>query len=130
MFYWVFVPLVQADLDGFRTWWNQHRVRAQRAKNMPSGHVPSDTFANPGSWGGLDCGIKIPMETIIALRLHLENEGGSRSSHMDFIPTSLTQFIGIVYKTLDLPEIKWTNSWEVFGRLVDALHQLQERHEM
>ncbi|KAJ7877573.1 hypothetical protein B0H14DRAFT_2342283, partial [Mycena olivaceomarginata] len=42
LFNWIFPPLVQAELDEFRTYWNQHRIRSQAEKNMPSGHVPAD----------------------------------------------------------------------------------------
>ncbi|KAJ7836563.1 hypothetical protein B0H14DRAFT_2255196, partial [Mycena olivaceomarginata] len=37
LFYWIFVPIIQEQLDEFRAWWNNHRVRLQRDKNMPSG---------------------------------------------------------------------------------------------
>jgi hypothetical protein len=40
LFYWIFVPVVQAALDEFCIWWNQRVVRWQSDKDMPSGHVP------------------------------------------------------------------------------------------
>ncbi|KAJ6533913.1 hypothetical protein DFH09DRAFT_932519 [Mycena vulgaris] len=47
LFYWIFVPLLQAELDEFRLYWNHHRVRTQPDKNMPSGHVPYDALDHP-----------------------------------------------------------------------------------
>jgi hypothetical protein len=125
VFYWVFVPLVQAELNGFQEWWNQHRVRTQHEKNMPSGHVPSNTFANPGAWGGIDCGIKVPREKIQALRSHLEQEGGSRSSHLDFVSVDFSALATLAHSTFHLPSINWQNSWHVFGQLVDAIQLVQ-----
>ncbi|KAJ7197183.1 hypothetical protein GGX14DRAFT_668406 [Mycena pura] len=54
LFYWIFVPLLQAELDEFCTWWNHHRVRTQKDKTMPSGHVPADVLDHPQNYGGLD----------------------------------------------------------------------------
>ncbi|KAK7037438.1 hypothetical protein VNI00_011189 [Paramarasmius palmivorus] len=34
LFYWIFPKLVQAELDEFVLWWNNHRVRAQPNKNI------------------------------------------------------------------------------------------------
>jgi hypothetical protein len=52
LFNWIFPPLVQAELDEFRTYWNQHQVRSQPNKNMPSGHVPADVLEHPELFGG------------------------------------------------------------------------------
>ncbi|KAJ6600292.1 hypothetical protein DFH09DRAFT_1271197 [Mycena vulgaris] len=53
-------PIIQSLLDEFRTHWNQHTIRAQPEKEMPSGHAPADAFEHPGLFGGLDCGIQVP----------------------------------------------------------------------
>jgi hypothetical protein len=47
LFYWIFIPLLQAQLDAFRIYWNHHRVHSQKDKNMPSGHIPADAFNHP-----------------------------------------------------------------------------------
>ncbi|KAF8187655.1 hypothetical protein K438DRAFT_1525312, partial [Mycena galopus ATCC 62051] len=68
LFYWVFVPLLQAELDEFRLWWNHHQVRTQVDKNMPSGHVPLDALEHPQNYGGIDCRIPVPEECVDDLR--------------------------------------------------------------
>ncbi|KAF9482346.1 hypothetical protein BDN70DRAFT_785322, partial [Pholiota conissans] len=47
LFYWIVFPVVQADLDEFHIWWNQHTIRHQPEKDMPSGHVPQDAVEHP-----------------------------------------------------------------------------------
>ncbi|KAJ7504880.1 hypothetical protein B0H11DRAFT_1627105, partial [Mycena galericulata] len=74
LFYWIFAPVIQAELDDFVQWWNNHRVRHQHEKIMPSGHVPSHAMDYPELFGGLDCRIKIPPEAITDLREQLETE--------------------------------------------------------
>ncbi|KAJ7089459.1 hypothetical protein C8R44DRAFT_751464 [Mycena epipterygia] len=82
LFYWIFVPLIQHELDEFREWWNYHRVRLQRDKNMPSGHVPAHVYEHPTHFGGIDCRIRVPKEAVTELRGYLIEEVGSRESHL------------------------------------------------
>ncbi|TFK17581.1 hypothetical protein FA15DRAFT_661343, partial [Coprinopsis marcescibilis] len=76
LFYWVFVPLVQQALDNFRDYWNYHRVRKQKNKLMPSGHIPADAFFNPEKYDIHAKNYLIPMpEEMQALtRAHIEPE--------------------------------------------------------
>ncbi|KAJ7797903.1 hypothetical protein B0H14DRAFT_3546635 [Mycena olivaceomarginata] len=84
LFYWIFVPIIQEQLDEFRAWWNNHRVRLQRDKNMPSGHIPVLAFEHPDHLGGIDCRIHVPKEAVIELRELLTEEVGSRKSHLSW----------------------------------------------
>ncbi|KAJ7690478.1 hypothetical protein B0H17DRAFT_936005, partial [Mycena rosella] len=59
LFYWIFVPLIQHELDEFCAWWNSHRVRLQPDKNMSSGHVPAYVFEHASHVGGIECRIRI-----------------------------------------------------------------------
>jgi hypothetical protein len=52
LFNWIFPPLVQAELDGFHTYWSQHRVRGRPSRGVPSGHVPADVLGHPGLYQG------------------------------------------------------------------------------
>ncbi|KAJ7885240.1 hypothetical protein B0H13DRAFT_2235309 [Mycena leptocephala] len=77
LFNWIFPPLVQAELDKFRIWWNQHQIRSQPNKNIPSRHVPADVLKYPELYGGINCFIKVPKETIAELRQFLTEEATS-----------------------------------------------------
>ncbi|KAJ7903990.1 hypothetical protein B0H13DRAFT_1881929 [Mycena leptocephala] len=82
LFYWIFVPLLQAQLDEFRPWWNHHRVCTQKDKNMPSGHIPSDAFDHPQNFGGLDCRIPVPQAAVDDLRKMIAAEAGPRDARL------------------------------------------------
>ncbi|KAJ7659812.1 hypothetical protein DFH06DRAFT_1130567 [Mycena polygramma] len=84
LFYWIFVPLLQARLDEFRLWWNHHRVRTQPEKNMPSGHVPLDAFDHPQNYGGLDCRIPVPQAAVDELREMVTEDVGPRDAHLSW----------------------------------------------
>ncbi|KAF9069298.1 hypothetical protein BDP27DRAFT_1383233 [Rhodocollybia butyracea] len=64
LFHWIFPPLVQEALDEFGFWWNEHCVRRQPEKIMPSGHIPADALEHPELYNGLNCLIKVPMESV------------------------------------------------------------------
>ncbi|KAJ7638088.1 hypothetical protein B0H17DRAFT_960876 [Mycena rosella] len=122
LFYWIFMQLIQHELDEFRAWWNQHRVRLQHDKNMPSGHVPTHAREHPTHFrlvtiythfGGIDCRIHIPKEAVAEIRGYLTEEVGSRESHLgwpgvtaEFKATATAALAGIGGPTITL-ESAW-----------------------
>ena len=121
VFYWIFVPLVQAELDDFQEWWNCHHIRAQPKKEMPSGHVPYHLFSDPNSAGGEDLGIKVGPEVLHGLWNHLEEEEGSRSKHLAFVSAEFSEASSAVSEELNLPALTWENSWNHFAKIVVQL---------
>ncbi|KAJ7731684.1 hypothetical protein DFH07DRAFT_968678 [Mycena maculata] len=112
-------PVIQAELDDFVQWWNNHRVRHQHEKIMPSGHVPSHAMDYPELFGGLDCRIKIPPEAIADLREQLETEEGPKSDFQAW--PGLTEEFNLcaseVYVAIGEPGIKLANTWDVFVQM-------------
>jgi hypothetical protein len=100
LFYWIFVPLIQAELDDFRTWWNQHRIRPQADKNLPSGHVPDDALQHPEMFGGLRCRIPIPKEAINELRSYLTEVVGPREAHLSWYTDTFAKMAQAAYQTI------------------------------
>ncbi|KAJ6489689.1 hypothetical protein C8R47DRAFT_977824 [Mycena vitilis] len=124
LFNWIFPPLVQAELDEFRTWWNQHQIRPQANKNMPSGHVPADALEHPEFYGGINCFIKVPPETITELRHFLTQEVGPRSEHLDWVDAEFAVLAETVHKSLGSPHITLETSWEVFKKMSVAIENV------
>ncbi|KAJ7511628.1 hypothetical protein B0H11DRAFT_2370583 [Mycena galericulata] len=123
LFYWIFAPVIQAELDDFVQWWNNHRMRHQHEKIMPSGRVPSHAMDYPELFGGLDCRIKIPPEAITDLREQLETEEGPKSDFQAWL--GLTEEFNLraseVYVAIGEPEIKLANAWDVFVQMAMEL---------
>ncbi|KAJ7895785.1 hypothetical protein B0H13DRAFT_2234542 [Mycena leptocephala] len=124
LFNWIFPPLVQAELDEFRIWWNQHQIRSQPNKNMPSGHVPADALKYPELYGGINCFIKLPKETIAELRQFLTEEVGPRSEHLDWVDAEFAALAESVRKSLGSPQITLTNNWEIFRKMSAFIENL------
>ncbi|KAF7328323.1 hypothetical protein MVEN_02547700 [Mycena venus] len=124
LFNWIFPPLVQAELDEFRTYWNQHQVRSQPNKNMPSGHVPADVLEHPELFGGINCFIKVPKETLADLRVFLTEEVGPRSEHLQWVDDEFAAIAEAVYESIGSPHITLANSWEIFRKMSAGIENL------
>ncbi|KAK7036921.1 hypothetical protein R3P38DRAFT_2489014, partial [Favolaschia claudopus] len=123
LFYWIFVPLLQAKLDEFRLWWNHHRVRdhhrvrVQIEKNMPSGHVPADASAHPKNFGGIDCRISVPLAAVDDMRQMLTEEVGSRESHLSSFSLEFAELAEQVYLHIGKPTLSLETAWGVFQQM-------------
>ncbi|KAK7016477.1 hypothetical protein R3P38DRAFT_2541840 [Favolaschia claudopus] len=123
LFYWIFVPVIQQQLDEFRIWWNNHRVRLQHEKDMPSGHIPAHAFEHPTHFAGLDCRIRVPQAAVDELREYLTEDVGSRESHLRWpgLTVEVEQAIKTACEDVGSPEISVESAWNVFQNLSDVL---------
>ncbi|KAJ7767045.1 hypothetical protein DFH07DRAFT_737051 [Mycena maculata] len=124
LFNWIFPPLIQSQLDEFRVYWNQHVIRAQPDKEMPSGHAPADALEHPGLFGGLDCGIRVPKEALQELREALTEEVGPRESLLAWVSPEFDQMARTVFQTLNISKITIEDSWDVFSEMSRKIETL------
>ncbi|KAK7001196.1 hypothetical protein R3P38DRAFT_3327246 [Favolaschia claudopus] len=125
LFYWIFVPLLQAKLDKFRLWWNHHRVRVQIEKNIPTGHVPADAFAHPKNFGGIDCRISVP-PAVDDVRQMLTEEVGSRGSHLSWFTLEFAGLAEQVYLHIGKPTLSLETAWGVFQQMAQPIADVIE----
>ncbi|KAJ6531357.1 hypothetical protein DFH09DRAFT_1093216 [Mycena vulgaris] len=111
LFYWIFVPLLQAELDEFRRFWNHHRVRSQLEKNMPSGHVPYNALDHPQNYGGFDHRIPVPQEAVDDLRKMVTENVGPREDHLSWIGK---------------PELSLSTAWDGFQAMLEPMANIIE----
>ncbi|KAJ3562110.1 hypothetical protein NP233_g9781 [Leucocoprinus birnbaumii] len=104
LFYWIFVPLIQEVLDDFSTYWNQHCIRTQKAKLMPSGHIPRDA-----------------VENLDDMRAVLTEEVGSREENLGWFDTGFAELTERVYNEIGKPQICLENAWQIFVQMAAAL---------
>lgn len=61
---YIYVPVLQRELDTFRvTVWNNHRIRKQSNKELPTG-IPDHIYNCPWEYGANKCGIKVNEEDL------------------------------------------------------------------
>lgn len=117
LFYWIFVPLLQHELNEFQKWWNGHRVRRQPAKLMPSGHVPSFALDYPAEFQGTDCRIEVPKEAVGRLREFLEEDTISREECFQWYSNEFADVASAAWNTLGCPIICLASAWDVFAQM-------------
>ncbi|KAJ7231516.1 hypothetical protein C8J57DRAFT_1580727 [Mycena rebaudengoi] len=126
LFYWIFVPLLQAQLEEFRIWWNHHRVRSQKEKNMPSGHVPYDALDHPQNYGGMDCRIPVPQAAVDDLRQMVTEDVGPRDAHLSWYSAEFHVLADQVYAEIGRPTLSVDTAWDVFQTMLEPVANLIE----
>ena len=63
MIAFIYIPILQRELDVFRASWNNHRGRKQKQKQLPDG-VPNHIHAFPRNYGGQKCGYHVEDEDL------------------------------------------------------------------
>ncbi|KAF6743850.1 hypothetical protein DFP72DRAFT_1079477 [Ephemerocybe angulata] len=129
LFYWIFVPLIQGELDKFQLYWNYHRIRAQEDKLMPSNHIPAVLFSNPEKHNGtnLNCLIKVNSELVENARKELEDEVGPRDEHLkSWLHRGFRRqgkgMLWLCYGSIGSPALSIDTAWDVFQRMSAALN--------
>ncbi|KAJ7210180.1 hypothetical protein GGX14DRAFT_363716, partial [Mycena pura] len=119
LFYWIFAPLIQQELDDFVNWWNNHRVRHQHEKIMPSGHVPSHAMEYPELFGALDCRIRVPPEAIEELRMQINLEEGPKSKFQAWpgLTEEFDLYASRVFLDIGAPKLTMEKGWDVFVQM-------------
>ncbi|KAJ7190731.1 hypothetical protein GGX14DRAFT_381829 [Mycena pura] len=123
LFYWIFAPLIQAELDEFAEWWNNHRVRHQHEKIMPSGHVPAHAMQYPELFGALDCQIKVPQQAVDMLREELTREEGPVSQFQAWpgLTAEFDERASAAYEEIGAPSLTMAKAWDVFVNMAVAM---------
>ncbi|KAK6992022.1 hypothetical protein R3P38DRAFT_2571554 [Favolaschia claudopus] len=99
---WIWFPLIQYSLDQFCNEQNNHRIRKQKEKVLPSGGSPNQFYANPEKYGGKDSLIKVPAEEIDEL---LDEARDAAYEHMKFVDDDFDILAHDAYDALGKPDI-------------------------
>lgn len=108
-------------MDEFKDYWNNHQVRRQVEKEMPSNHVPQDALDHPEAWGAESCLIKIEKSSIDELRALLTEEVGPREQYLTWYSAHFAETAAEAYEELGSPELNLETAWDVFGDMSRAL---------
>ncbi|KAJ6503958.1 hypothetical protein C8R45DRAFT_1186099 [Mycena sanguinolenta] len=117
---WIWFPAVQHSLDEFCLAQNNHRIRKQSEKILPSGGTPNEFYANPAAYGGQDC--LIPVDEAILDQLLQEAREGAHE-HTRYVDDGFDELAQEAYTALGKPEITLQNAWIVFRDMIGRLEQ-------
>lgn len=122
VFNWLWPPLVQERLDLFREYWNNHMVRHQKKKLLPSGTSPRQLWVAPQSAraSARDCSVVVSQDKVCALRAEIGGQDG-RAAAFRFVSAEFQAEADLALGELGFPPITLTSAWDVFVLIVDAL---------
>ncbi|KAJ3782569.1 hypothetical protein GGU10DRAFT_396781 [Lentinula aff. detonsa] len=113
---WLWPTLIQAELDSLKDRFNNHCVRKDRGKYLPSGTSPNTAFALYQQHGG-DFGLQTADRNVIAQLM--EDMGGENL--IRFVPVEYAAKAQQVYDSLDLPKLTMSNIWGVFQAMLPCM---------
>ncbi|KAI1781874.1 hypothetical protein LXA43DRAFT_590306 [Ganoderma leucocontextum] len=123
LFQWLWSQIVQLEFDKFKQYWNCHRVRGQRKKELPSGATPLDVYENPEAYGYDDLSIPVEHEVVEGLRQQLEV---TRSEAFRFVDDEFKAAAEEVYSEIGKPILAIDQGWAIFSSMRVHLHAMYE----
>ncbi|KAJ7777976.1 hypothetical protein DFH07DRAFT_766191 [Mycena maculata] len=114
---WIWFPVVQRSLDNFCNEQNNHRIRKQTEKLLPSGGTPNQFYSNLAKYGGKSC--LIPVEEAVVDELLANCQEGHE--RMRYVDTAFEEIAQAAYDALEQPEITLQNAWTVFRAMIGKL---------
>ncbi|KAL0057723.1 hypothetical protein AAF712_015624 [Marasmius tenuissimus] len=123
VFKWIFIPWIQAELDGWAEGYNTTRKRRQKDKVLPQGGSPDDTEEYPEEYGFVNFKINIdPMASYLAEAEQL----WVPPDHEVFklVPDEFHVITEGVYSELGRPPVNRDNVWQVYMMVLEQIEEL------
>lgn len=115
---WIWPVIIQKEADRFRDWWNNHRVRKQNEKILPSGTTPEKIFKYPQKYSLEHCGVKVDADTVTALRASLPR---TREECFAFVDAEFSGVASGVYQQIGAPVMHLRSGWKIFEEMLCIL---------
>ncbi|KZT61204.1 hypothetical protein CALCODRAFT_412994, partial [Calocera cornea HHB12733] len=110
VFWWVFVPFLQAELDKWRDRHNNNRKRADRTKILPHG-APNLIFQCPEYFGEAQFHVQVEANALSEVqRLYTPSE----DSMLELVPAELQPVFDAAFEELGEPSIDHQTVWTVY----------------
>ncbi|KAK1225454.1 hypothetical protein PQX77_011603 [Marasmius sp. AFHP31] len=121
VFKWVFIPWIQAELDGWADGYNNTRKRYQKDKVLPQGGSPDDMEEYPDEYGFVN--FKINIDPNGSYLTEAEQLWAPPDHEVfELVPKDFGRVIQHVYDCLGAPPVTRDNVWTVY---MDLLEQLE-----
>ena len=122
VFNWLWPPLLQERLNEYREYWNNHTVRRQKEKDLPSGTSPMHIWSCPTHMRptARDCRVYVRRDLVRQLRDEVGGEEARRQAYQ-FVTPEFQAEADRAYADLGYPHITLATAWTGFSMIVDAL---------
>jgi len=110
---WLWSRVIQKELDELKARFNNHKVRTDRSKLIPSGVAPSVAYSLHEAYGGENCLELVDREVIHGLMEELGGENLIR-----FVPAVYDAKAAEVFESLNIADLTLQNVWNVFQSML------------
>ncbi|KAJ7349578.1 hypothetical protein DFH08DRAFT_696351, partial [Mycena albidolilacea] len=114
LFNWLWPKIIQLTLDNFLDYWNNHKIRTQRNKLLPSGFSPNYICDFPERFGLTHFGVAAPQPFIDALRQNIPKT----RKECYRVPDEFDAKASEVYAQIGEPKFVLTNGWTIFCQML------------
>lgn len=113
---WLWSKVIQKELDALKNKFNDHKVRTDRSKLIPSGVAPSVAYSLHEAYGGENCLEPVNKDVIHQL---MEELGGKDLLH--FVPAVYDAKAIEVFESLNIVDLNLQNVWDVFQSMLPLM---------
>ncbi|KAJ7737133.1 hypothetical protein B0H16DRAFT_1466405 [Mycena metata] len=115
LFNWLWPRIIQLSLDEFVEYWNNHKIRSQRNKLLPSGFSPNYICDFPARFRLVDFTTPVPPALVDALR---ENIPKSRQECYRWVSDEFDAEAWVVYERIGAPKFALADGWTIFCQML------------
>ena len=114
---WLWPTLIQQELDQLRDHFNNHVVRLDKNKELPSGISPNVAYALHEKYGGEFC--LQPVDTTVVYDL-MSQIGGE--DLIRFVSVEYAAYAREVFESLGIGELSLHNVWDIFQAMMPRMY--------
>jgi hypothetical protein len=116
---WLWPTLIQQELDTLKDQFNNHVVRKDRGKKLPSGVSPNIAYTLYKEYGGENCLQPIDPNFVKSL---MEGIGGE--DLIRFVSVEYAAHAQAVFETLGFVALSFHNVWLIFSAMMPIMYPL------
>jgi hypothetical protein len=116
---WLWSTVIQKELNTLIVKFNDHKVRTDRTKLIPSGVAPNVAYSLHNAYGGENCLEAVDRDVIDGLMQEL---GGEDLIH--FVPAAYEAKAIEVFESLNITDLTLQNVWDVFQSMLPLMTSL------
>ncbi|KIM63440.1 hypothetical protein SCLCIDRAFT_117537, partial [Scleroderma citrinum Foug A] len=123
IFYWVFVPWLQCELDAYKDCVNNTAKCCDCNKILPHG-VPELVYTSPEDYGALDFKVCIYCEAIEHVcKLYIDP---THAVLISWLRPLIHSWKCVTYTSLQCPPVGHNTAWMVYLNILDCVHHHEE----
>ncbi|KAJ7655913.1 hypothetical protein B0H17DRAFT_956234, partial [Mycena rosella] len=120
LFNWLWPKSVQVSLDDFVEYWNDHKIRTQHNKQLPSGFSPNYIYDFPDKFSLTYFVVPVPQDLVDALR---ENIPKNREECYRWVSDDFEVKAWEAYYMIGAPKFVLTDGWTIFSQMLPHFTQ-------